>query len=198
MKKASQLLSSILSAAEGAWSQKKKQENRLVFSQLSSTILPQAMRIKQTYGFFERELYLIKEHRKKESVKVMDACSLAERILDKIQDHEASVSPQLLSEYYAIRTLEVELKELYEEKAKGQGSYHIQLAEFDLKRKKLILVKSYMAFLKKAARKANVLYASLEETADFYPPFIDHLLENVLIIEQTNNEQKVRLTGSSS
>ena len=57
---------------------------------------------------------MIKAHRKKESAKVMDTCSLADRILDKIKDHEESVSPQLLDEYYTIRMLEMELEELVE------------------------------------------------------------------------------------
>ena len=190
MKKLLHLLRTMHSASDGLLSLKKKQANRQLFSELSSAILPQMMRIKQTYGFFERELYVIKEHRKKESTKVMDTCALAEQILEAVKKNEAFVTPEILSEYHAILALELEIQELYAAKENGQGIYHIQLAEFDLKKRKLNLVKSYAVFLKKAAKKADVLYKNLMELFDFYPPFIDHLTENVLMINPAGKGQK--------
>lgn len=190
MKIVSRLINSIHSASNGLFPNKKREANRQLFTELSSAILPQMMRIKQTYGFFERELYVIKEHRKKESLKVMDTCALAEQILDIVKENESLVSPQLLSEYHAIQALELGIQELYAGQKNGQGTYHIQLAEFDLKKKKLLLVKSYMLFLRKVAKSAGVLYSGLEETLDFYPPFIDHLTENVLVMNHAEKGQK--------
>ncbi|WP_455661009.1 hypothetical protein [Pradoshia sp.] len=190
MKRLSQLLGFMNLAYDGLFPQKKREANRQLFTELSSTILPQMTRIKQTYGFFERELYVIKEHRTKESSKVMDTYALAEQILETVKKYEPYVSPQLLAEYHSIQALELEIQELYARQVNGQGTYHIQLAEFDLKKKKLILVKSFMLFLKKVAKNADVLYSSLEEIMDFYPPFIDHLIENVVIMNQAEKTQK--------
>lgn len=193
MKKFFRLFSTIPFASDRLFLQKKRQANRRLFTELSSTILPQMTRIKQTYGFFERELYIIKEHRKKESTKVMDTCALAEQILEKVEKNEVFVSPQLLTEYHAIQALELEIQELYAMLEDGQGTYHIRQAEYDLKKKKLILVKSYMSYVKKVAKNAGVLYPTLEELLDFYSPFIDHLTENVLMISQAEKAKKSAL-----
>ena len=50
MKKLLHLLRTMHSASDGLLSLKKKSANRQLFSELSSAILPQMMRIKQTYG----------------------------------------------------------------------------------------------------------------------------------------------------
>ena len=160
---------------------KQKQLKREVFNTLSFPILPKSIELKQNYGFYERDLYIIKSHRKKESTKVEDACLLANQIYKLIQENLSLVSGEVLENFYEAKGIEIGLREMQQDPESLKNPYVLNQAVYSLKKSKLKLVAVFMVDLQKTAQKAGVLTGTLKELFDFYPVFIDHLIENELI-----------------
>ena len=173
---------------------KQKQMKREAFNALSFPILPKSIELKQNYGFFERDLYIIKSHRKKESTKVEDACLLANQIYKLIQENLSLVSGEVLENFYETKGIEIGLRELQQDPESLKNPYVLNQTVYSLKKSKLRLVAVFMVDLQKTAQKAGVLTKTLKELFDFYPVFIDHLIENELIAVDANPAVRVQHT----
>lgn len=158
----------------------KKQYNRTVFFTVSTPIFPKAILIKQKYGFFERDIYVIKSHRKKESSKVQDACLLADQVLKVVEDNKQLVSRQVLEQFYDVKGIELGLQELQQESMSQGNIYQINDTLYTLKKSKLLLTMAFMEDLKKKAKSAGVLTDKVKNLLEFYPVFLTHLIENEL------------------
>ncbi|MGN1402498.1 MAG: hypothetical protein ACI4XL_13475 [Bacillus sp. (in: firmicutes)] len=173
-------------SAGGLWlANRKKSERqsyRVVFSTLSSPIMPQAMVIKRNYGFLERDLYVIKSHRTKESLKVQDTCQLADQIVKVIEENQQLVSAQVLERYYEVKGSELGLAELQQDPNSQGNSYIGNATLYKLKKSKLLLTLAFMEDLKKTAKKAELFSGNLKDLLEFYPVFLSHLIENELIL----------------
>ena len=162
------------------WRKSQKQSSRAIFSTLSTPIMSKAMLIKQNYGFFEKDLYVVKSHRKKESSKVQDACQLAEQILKVVEENQQLVSGHVLESFFEVKRIELGLCELQQDTISQSNSYIINDTIYTLKKSKLLLTRAFMEDLKKTAKRAEVLTGKLKDLLEFYPVFLTHLLENEL------------------
>ena len=157
-----------------------RKSSRAIFSTLSSPIMSKAILIKQNYGFFEKDLYVIKSHRKKESSKVRDTCQLADLIIQVAEENQQLVSSQILERVIEVKGIELGLHELQQDSIYQGNSYIMNDTLYTLKRSKLLLTKEFMEELRITAKRAEILTGKIKDLLEFYPAFLAHLLENEL------------------
>lgn len=154
-----------------------------IFSLLYSPIIIKAQHIKKTYGFFENQPYVIREHRIKQSNKVTDSICLADEIMKQLEVNEQYMSKKMLELYFNIHSKNKEYHEL-ETSNMNENHKDFLLAKlaYEINAQKLILMDAYFKEMKQTAEKADLLYPELKDILEFYSHFTNHILLNELIL----------------
>ncbi|CAM3830695.1 hypothetical protein [Mesobacillus zeae] len=166
----------------------RKKNFRDTFSSVYSPLVIRLTHIKKSYGFDQKQLYLIKDHRTKQSTKMTDTLQLADDIFLQVEKNEAAFSSKVLEHYYRTKEITLEKSAHFASNPKNSSDYYINQAEYELHKSKLLLAKAFIEEMTYVAKKADVLYPDLEETLDFFPVFLDHLLEHELIVSSQRKQ----------
>ena len=165
---------------------RKQQKNHYseVFSTVYSPIIIKAQSIKKTYGIFENQPYVIREHRIKQSNKVKDSIFLADEIMKQLELNERHMSKHMLELYFGIHSKNKEYHELETTTMKERHkAFLLAKLTYEMNAQKLILMDAFFKEMRKTAEKADLLYPELKEILQFYSHFIDHILQNELILD---------------
>ncbi|MBA4535946.1 hypothetical protein H1Z61_02040 [Bacillus aquiflavi] len=146
------------------------------FSTLYSPLIIKAALIKKQYGCFEKQLYIINDHRTKQTKKMDDVLNLADDIFIQINTYKPLASKNALKHLFAIKEIKNEMAHIKQEQI-----YLRSLAKYEMNKEKLLLSKVFFKDMYKVAKKADFLYEDLETMLSFYPLFFDHLLKNELV-----------------
>ncbi|MGM9923845.1 MAG: hypothetical protein ACI35R_06310 [Bacillus sp. (in: firmicutes)] len=152
-------------------------KNRKVFSKVYAPVIVKAMSLKKSFGFYEKDLYIIKEHRVKQSIKVKETLLLVDGVMEQIKCNESYMSKEVLALYYDI------LRGLNERKELSLSNRNQLLSRLDYKinRQKLLLLSRFLYDMKKLAGKADMLYSELADMFQFFSAFCEHLMDRELV-----------------
>ncbi|SDZ18611.1 hypothetical protein SAMN05421736_107113 [Evansella caseinilytica] len=171
---------------------KKKQHYKDAFFKVYSPMIPKITYIKKMYGFFQKQLYLIKEHRTKQSSKIVDTLKLSEEIFFQVEANEQRFSNKVLEHFYSVKGMVTEQTEFLLSGELGSNDYFFNHAEYELNKSKILLTKAFMEEMTNVAKKADVLYTELEETLHFFDVFLEHILTTELIVPNQSSQLETK------
>ena len=160
-----------------------KSHYKEMFSTLYSPIIIKAQHIKRTYGFFESQPYVIREHRIKQSNKVTDSISLADEIMEVLALNEHFMSKKMMELYFNIHSKNKEYNDLNTSTINEEHKDFLTAKlSYEINAQKLILMDTYFKEMQQTALKADLLYPELKDMLQFYSHFTNHILKNELIL----------------
>lgn len=173
---------------------KRKQHNifyKEIFSTVYSPIIIKAQHIKKTYGFFENQPYVIREHRIKQSNKVTDSICLADEIMKQLEGNEQYMSKKMLELYFGIHSKNKEYHELETSNLNASHKdFLLAKLEYEINTQKLILMNAFFKEMEQTAENADLLYPELKDMFQFYSHFTNHILLNELILALPTSTSK--------
>ena len=172
---------------------RKQQKNHYskIFSTVYSPIIIKAQSIKKTYGIFEDQPYVIRAHRIKQSNKVKDSICLADKIMKQLELNERYMSKKMLELYFGIHSKNKEYHELETSNLNASHKdFLLAKLTYEMNAQKLILMDAFFKEMKQTAEKADLLYPELKEILQFYSHFIEHILQNELIMTLSPSASK--------
>ena len=167
------------------FTKRKQQKNHYskIFSTVYSPIIIKAQSIKKTYGIFENQPYVIREHRIKQSNKVKESICLADEVMKQLELNERYMSKKMLELYFGIHSKNKEYHELETTTMKeSHKDFLLAKLTYEINAQKLILMDAFFKEMKHTAEKADLLYPELKELLQFYSHFTNHILQNELIL----------------
>lgn len=160
---------------------KRREYYKNLFLKIYSPFIPRITALKRKYGFFEKHLYIIKEHRTKQSEKINEVLHIATDVFNQVKANESFISKNVLKHYFAIQELSIEQTDRDNMPLKTK-LYFESLTNYKLKQEMLFMLKAFFEDMKTISKRANVLYSDLEQTLAFLSEFVNHLEQNELVL----------------